>query len=42
MASFYDGMHVYIRALNKTVSKGYNPNDIKRVLEELWDKQFEG
>jgi hypothetical protein len=35
-------MHVYIRALNKTVSKGFSPNNIKKVLDELWNKDFEG
>ncbi len=42
VATFYDAIHVYIQALNKTIVDGSNPNDITAVLKNIWDKQFEG
>ncbi len=42
IASFYDAIHIYIRALNKTVSSKHDINDIPAVLRHIWNKKFDG
>ena len=44
LASFYDAINIYVRALNKTVSesKRRDINDIPAVLRHIWGKKFKG
>lgn len=42
LASFYDAMDIYIRALNATVLSNENLNNIPAVLSHMWNKEFDG
>lgn len=42
LASFYDAMHIYIKALNISLINGYDLNNITSVLDNMWQKEFEG
>ena len=42
LAAFYDAMHIYINALNKTILSHENINNITAVLSHIWNKQFDG
>lgn len=42
LASFYDAMHIYIKALYENLKNGKDLNDIPSVLNNMWNKEFEG
>lgn len=42
LASFYDAMHIYIKALDQNVLNDNSVNDIPAVLKHIWNKQFDG
>lgn len=41
-ATFYDMLHIYIQALERTLIEGHLPNDIQHVLKNLWNHDFNG
>lgn len=42
LASFYDAMKIYIKALDQTVKNNDSVNNINAVLKHIWSKEFEG
>ena len=42
LASFYDAINIYIKALNETIINKHNINNIPIVLKHIWNKEFEG
>jgi atrial natriuretic peptide receptor A len=42
LASFYDAMHIYIKALNQTITSKNSINNIPEVLKNIWKKEFDG
>lgn len=42
LASFYDAMHIYVNALDKTVLSNDSINNIPAVLSHMWNIEFEG
>ncbi len=42
LASFYDAMNIYIKALNDTILNNFDVNNIPIVLKNIWNKEFEG
>lgn len=42
LASFYDAFNIYIRALNETIVRNGDVNNILEVLKHIWSKNFDG
>jgi len=42
LASFYDAMFIYVRALNATLRTRHSINDIPAVLAHMWNREFDG
>lgn len=42
LASFYDAMHIYIKALSEIVANKNSINNIPEVLKKIWNKNFDG